>query len=131
MTVRSYSEIRSDVASIAAETVTVGGSIEGGLGRAMVEYWMEPWVLLDPTPVPLPIKVAVAIAVCGLLRDHGLPVGAEDEAPILKLLPALDRSDFEQTFNTADISAMRAETLATFSPTLYRVLSDTLASERP
>ena len=38
----SYSEIKKDVSILVEETVNMGNSVLGGLGRACDEYWLDP-----------------------------------------------------------------------------------------
>jgi len=60
----SYLEIKEDIRVIASETVAAGANKNGGIGRAMVEYWLDPEVLKNNEPTPHIVKLLAAAAIC-------------------------------------------------------------------
>lgn len=103
----SYITLRADVASIVRDELARGGTWEGGLGRAEVEYWFED--IPNESVTALPIKLAVALATCDLTHAHcpNANVASRAEA-IAELLPLVEAKALAASFASEDLHTMSA-----------------------
>ena len=124
----SYSQVKRDVAGLAAEIVSLGGTLAGGFGRAEVEYWLESSVLPEAYPTPIELKLAAALAICSLKKEAGLTVEPEDEAAVQLLAQMLSTSTCKQAFAPQDVEAMQSDAMATLSLEARNAISSLLAS---
>ena len=88
----SYQEITDDVISLMNETIEHGNSIGGGLGRAVVEYWLGPLELKESEPAPYALKLLVAVSIGSLRHQNNLELD-ELYSVVEWLVENIDASD--------------------------------------
>ena len=74
MEIYNYSEIKEDVLSIIREMIEDDTSIDKGLSRALVEYWLDPAGIEKPKPTPYSLKLLAAIAIGSIRKENHLQV---------------------------------------------------------
>ncbi|MCL2914016.1 hypothetical protein L2725_09470 [Shewanella corallii] len=90
----SYLEIKEDVKSIVEETVNMGSKIQGGLGRACDEYWLDSMHVDDRGPC-FATKFMASIAILKMYLNNGLEINQELKEIAFYLLAKLSENDKE------------------------------------
>jgi len=76
MEIYNYSEIKKDILSIIRESIEDDTSIDKGLSRALVEYWLDPAGIEKPKPTPYSLKLLAAIAISSIRKENRLEINA-------------------------------------------------------
>ncbi|PMN66215.1 hypothetical protein [Enterovibrio norvegicus] len=88
----SYSEIKKDVKSLVEETVNMGNTIHGGLGRACDDYWLDSMHVDDHGPCFV-TKFMASMAILKLYVDSELEINQELKEIAFYLLARLSEND--------------------------------------
>jgi len=86
----NYFKTEADLKKLVEETSQNGASIEGCLGRACHEYWLD--VLDDPYPTSYSLKLLMAMCIARLQKNESLDTG-EMRQTIDSLIGYLDQQD--------------------------------------
>jgi hypothetical protein len=90
----SYLVIKDDVKSLVEETVNMGNKIQGGLGRACNEYWLDSMHVDDHGPC-FPTKFMASMAILKMYLDSDLEINQELKEVAFYLLAKLSENEKE------------------------------------
>lgn len=90
----SYSEIKEDVKSLVEETVKMGNKVEGGLGRACEDYWLDSMHVHDHGPCFV-TKFIASMAILKMYVDNDIEINQELKEIAFYLLAKLSENDKE------------------------------------
>ena len=90
----SYLEIKRDVKSLVEETVSMGNHIQGGLGRACDEYWLDSLHLNQHGPSFL-TKFMAIMSILKMYVDNGLDHNHELKETAMYLVAKLTERDIK------------------------------------
>jgi hypothetical protein len=88
----TYSEIKEDVKFLVEETVNMGNQIQGGLGRACVEYWLDS-IHVEAHGPNFVTKFMASMAILKMYVDGGLELDYSLKEIAFYLLAKLSESD--------------------------------------
>ncbi len=88
----TYSEIKEDVKALVDETVSMGNQVQGGLGRACDEYWLDSMHVDEQGP-DFATKFLASIAILKMYVDNGLDLNHGLKEIAFYLLAKLSESD--------------------------------------
>lgn len=88
----TYSEIKEDVKALVDETVSMGNQVQGGLGRACDEYWLDSMHVDEHGP-DFVTKFMASMAILKMYVDDGLDLNYGLKEIAFYLLAKLSESD--------------------------------------